>query len=294
MLSAKISVLKKLPSPIAKIIKRLLVYPRYWHSKSAARASFKQYGADYRHPLLFVAGMPKSGTTWLEKMISSYPGYEEVLIPSANFYELKTGEGHLYDLPDNAFSRLQDCLVLTKMHCHGTAQNVKVLAQGEIPYVVLYRDPRDVAVSYYFYVRNTPWHGDYKALKDCSVKEGVRYFIHKRLLEFTHWMRSWRENRTPGSSLMISYEEMLRDSAGVIRRVFQLFDLPADDVRIEKIVADNSFKSLVAVDSGKTAFFRKGQSGDWVNHFDDSLKSEFNSVDSKILVEFGYENNDQW
>jgi hypothetical protein len=294
MLNANISVLKKLPPPVAKMAKRLLVYPRYWHCKSAAHAAFTQHGADYRHSILFIAGMPKSGTTWLEKMMSSYPGYEELLMPGANFYELKTGEGHLYDLPDNAFSKLQDCLVLTKMHCHGSTQNVKVLTGAEIPYVILYRDPRDVAVSHYYYVRNTPWHGDYEALKDCNVQEGIRYFIHKRLPEFAHWMRSWRDNRKPEHSLMISYEEMLRDTADVLRRVFQLFALEADEQRIEHIVSMNSFKSLEASDQGKTAFFRKGQAGDWVNHFDDALKVEFNTVDSKILVEFGYEKNDQW
>jgi hypothetical protein len=70
--------------------------------------------------------------------------------------------------------------------------------------------------------------------------------------------------------------------------------LETDEQRIEHIVSMNSFKSLEASDQGKTAFFRKGQAGDWVNHFDDALKVEFNTVDSKILVEFDYEKNDQW
>lgn len=294
MLSEKIKYLKMLPAPIAKLAKRLLVYPRYWQCRYVAKKSFQSYGENYEHPILFIAGMPKSGTTWLEKMMSSYPGYEELLLPGANFYELRTGEGHLYDLPDNAFGGLNERLVLTKMHCHGSEQNVGVLKDAGIPYVVLYRDPRDVAVSHYFYVRNTPWHGDYQALKDCDVQEGIRYFIRKRLPEFAHWMRSWRDNRDVGNSLMISYEEMLEDTADVIRKVFQLFALEADESRITQIVDENSFKSLEASDQGKTAFFRKGQSGDWINHFDESLRQEFKRVDAEILIEFGYEINDQW
>ena len=260
----------------------------------SAQKSFQEYGASYQHPILFIAGMPKSGTTWLEKMMSSYPGYEELLIPGANFYELRTGEGHLYDLPVNAFDGLQDCLVLTKMHCHGSKQNVQVLADAKIPYVILYRDPRDVAVSHYFYVRNTPWHGDYAVLKDCDIHQGIEFFISKRLPEFAHWMRSWRDTRAPENSVMVSYEEMLEDTAAVLRQVFELFSLEADDVRLKEIVDQNSFKNLEASDQGKTSFFRKGKSGDWVNHFDENLKQQFKSVDSDLLVEFGYEQNDQW
>jgi hypothetical protein len=93
---------------------------------------------------------------------------------------------------------------------------------------------------------------------------------------------------------MVSYEEMLEDAAGVLREVFNLFDLKADDERIRQIVADNSFKSLEAKDQGQTAFFRKGQSGDWGNHFNDELKEAFKLVDSGILIEFGYEVDALW
>lgn len=294
MLNRHIALLKRLPPPIAKFAKWLLVYPRFWKCRSAARKSYQLHHADYQHTILFIAGMPKSGTTWLEKMMSTYPGYEEILLPGANFYELRTGEGHLYDLPDNAFDSLQDCLVLTKMHCHGSEQNVKVLADAKIPYVVLYRDPRDVAVSHYFYVRNTPWHGDYAVLKDCDIHQGIEFFITKRLPEFAHWMRSWRDARDSTNSVMVSYEQMLEDTAGVLREVFQLFALDADESRLLEIVNQNSFKNLEAGDKGKTSFFRKGKSGDWVNHFDEELKRQFKLVDADILVEFGYEQDDQW
>lgn len=294
MLNTNISLLKKLPPPVGRLAKRLLVYPRYWRCKSVARASFKQYGADYQHPLLFIAGMPKSGTTWLEKMISSYPGYEELLIPGVSFYELKTGEGHLYDLPENAFSKLQDCLVLTKMHCHGSRQNVEVLQAAAIPYVILYRDLRDVSVSHYFYVLNTPWHGDYPYLKNRNVQQGIAYFIEKRLPEFAHWMRSWRDNRVPQASVMFSYEEMLEDSARVVSGVLDLYELEYTPKLVDEMIERNSFRRLKGDHPQGRSFFRSGKAGDWLNHYNEDLKKMFKAVDNQILLEFGYEDDDQW
>lgn len=294
MLNEQIKYLKRLPPPVGKFAKRMLVYPRYWSCRARAARSYKLYREVYEHPILFIAGMPKSGTTWLEKMMSSYPGYEEILLPGANFYELRTGKGHLYDLPNNAFKSLSDCLILTKMHCHGSEQNVRVLREAKIPYAILCRDPRDVAVSHYYYVLNTPWHGDYRALKDCDVQAGIRYFISKRLPEFAHWMRSWRDNRNKQQSLMTSYEAMLEDTEAVVHEIFQLFGLDADEKKVRQIVDSNSFKNLEVKDRGKTAFFRKGMSGDWVNHFTPELCREFRKVDGQILIEFGYERDGQW
>lgn len=294
MLSSQILFLKRLPPPIAKLVKWLLVYPRYWKCRVQAGIFYRLYRDKYKHPILFIAGMPKSGTTWLEKMISSYPGYCELLMPSASFHELRTGNGHIFDLPSNAFAKLKNCLVLTKMHCHGSAHNIEILRVSKVPYVVLYRDLRDVAVSYYFYVLNTPWHADYKALKGTNVQEGIRYFIQNRLPEFSLWMRSWRDNRDVEQSLMVSYEEMLDDTSCVIRKIFTLFGLEVDEQCIQKIVMGNSFKSLESKDHGKTAFFRKGKSGDWVNYFTPELRREFCEADADILIEFGYEVDEKW
>jgi len=29
----------------------------------------------YKHPIIFIAGLPKSGTTWLRTMLANLPGY---------------------------------------------------------------------------------------------------------------------------------------------------------------------------------------------------------------------------
>lgn len=294
MLNKGVYFLKLLPSPMAIFAKKVLVYPRYWNCLLKARKSYRELGHKYNQNVLFIAGMPKSGTTWLEKMLSSYPGYKEVLMPEASFAELREGQGHLFELPQSCFERFNEALVLTKMHCHGAEKNVQELDQASIPYVVLYRDPRDVSVSHYHYVMSTPWHGDYKYLKDLPLEEGIRYFINKRLPEFALWMRSWRDNRNDATSLMISYEELLNDTESVLKRILHLFELEASDSEIRTFVEQNSFKRMSEGNLKRSGFFRKGQAGDWVNHYTDSLKQCFKDVEPDLLIEFGYEQDRSW
>lgn len=283
--------MQKMPRPLGMACKWAMVYPRFWSQLKKARRGYKEYGETYAHPVLFIAGLPKSGTTWLERMVASVPGYSEVLLPSASFAELRGQAGHLYELPKDAFQRMSEALVLAKMHCPGSIGNVGVLEAASIPYVILYRDPRDVAVSYIHYVQNTPWHQDYPKVCRLELHDALRFFLIHRLPQFATWMRSWRDNRDQGCSLMLSYEEMLSDPKAALRRVFFLFRLEKGTVSVDEIVEAHRFENKQA-DGG--SFLRKGISGDWKNYFDEELQEEFIRRAGTLLEEFGYEKDGVW
>ncbi len=287
-----------LPPSAAREAKRVAVWPRYWAQRAACRRGFREYGSRYPHPVLFVAGLPKSGTTWLEKMLSSFPGFHELLIPEVASHELRTGGSHDFELPDDMFERFRGMLVLTKMHAHGSAHNAGVLKRAGVPYVVLYRDLRDVAVSNYFYVRNTPWHPEYPLYAPLPLQEGLRVFSERTLPAYAAWVRSWRDNRDPEASLMLRYEDMLADARGSLTRIAALFGLDDSLETIGGIVEAHSFERMSGgrergQDDAK-AFVRKGVAGDWRNHFDDALRRTYKSTIGEFLVEFGYEAGLDW
>jgi hypothetical protein len=285
-------------SPIARVLKRIGVYPRYFLQKWGCRRGFERLGACYPEKVLFIAGLPKSGTTWLKKMLTSYPGFHELLIPDVASYELATGGSHDYDLPSDVFSRFENMLVVTKMHVHGSAHNVRLLHEAGVKYVVLYRDLRDVAVSHYFYVRQTPWHPEHPIYKDISVEEGLATFADRLLLPFVDWVRSWHQNRDPEMSLELRYEEMLDDTIGVMTLVAAHFDLDSSPETVNEIVEAHSFKSLSGGrdrgEESKSSFFRKGQLGDWKNHFTPELAKCYKELIGDFLIEFDYEQDYDW
>lgn len=286
------------PSLLARAVKRVAIYPRYMIQASACHNGFRQFGSLYPQKVLFIAGLPKSGTTWLKKMITSYPGFHELLIPDVTPYELATGGSHDYDLPPDMFSRFENMLVVTKMHVHGSHHNVEVLRSAGVKYVVLYRDLRDVAVSHYFYVRKTPLHPEYPLYSKLSLAEGLATFAERTLLAFADWVRSWHENRDPEMSIEIRYEQMLSDTVGVMTRIAEHFQLDSSPETINKIVGAHSFQRLSGgrnrgeMDSG--SFFRKGVAGDWENHFTPELKETYKKLIGDFLIEFGYEQDYLW
>ena len=283
---------RRLPPPVARVLKRGGVYPRYWAQCRAARAGYRLYGDRYPHPVLFIAGLPKSGTTWLKKMVASYPGYTEVLIPEVTRWEMDRGGSHDFDLPRGALQRFHDMLVVTKMHVHGSPRNVEELHDSDTPYVVLYRDLRDVAVSHYYYVRQTPWHPEHPTYARLSLDEGLDHFRRTLLDPFAEWVRSWRANHDPARGLVLRYEDLLADTPGALRRVAERFGLPADAGTIERIVEEHSFSRLSGGrrpgEEGTDSFFRKGVAGDWRSSFSPRMTQLYAERIGPLMQELGY------
>jgi hypothetical protein len=283
---------------MAQKAKRWISGPRFWRQVRAARRNYRRRDVPHEHPLLFVAGLPKSGTSWLESMLASYPGYEVVMPPRAIAYEQAHEGSHDFDLPEDTFTQLQEALAVLKLHVHGSTHNVRLLQEAEIPYVVLYRDLRDVAVSHSFYVRRTPWHPEYEDYRDLDVEAALRHFGRTLLPEFVDWMYTWRENRDPKQSIEVRYEDLLKNTSREFGRVASHFALDTSSSTIERIVEEHRFENMSdgrsRGEQSDDSFVRKGVSGDWKNHFTPHLKDLYREKAGKALVEFGYETDLVW
>jgi hypothetical protein len=234
----------------------------------------------------------------MESMLASYPGYREITIPEPIEYEVETGGSHDFDLPSDLFARLEDMLGVLKLHVHGSAHNAQILREANVPYLIMYRDLRDVAVSHVFYVKRTPWHPEHPDYRELSIEDGLRHFGNTLLPEFVEWIRSWHTNRNSEKSLVLRYEDLLADTTSTFREVARLFDLPDDPDTIESIVEAHRFKNLSGGrgrgEDADDSFFRKGVSGDWKNHFTPDLKRLYKEKAGQLLIDVGYETHRDW
>lgn len=292
MLSTQVQHLRRLPPPVGRLAKRALVYPRYWRQVARCKQAYRDYGERYPKPILFVAGLPKSGSTWLERMLASYPGWNELLIPEVARFEMRSGGSHHYPLPADTFTRFAQMLVLTKMHVPGTPHNVALLRASAVPYVVLFRDLRDVAVSHYHYVRNTPWHPEYRAYAALDLDGGLHHFARTLLPAYVDWIRTWRANRDPELSLEVRYESMLEDPHAHLSAILDLFGLPADAQRVAEIVEAQSFKRLSGGrergEANTKSFFRSGKAGGWREVFTPAHTAAFQEHAGALFEKLGY------
>lgn len=287
-----------LPPLFCRAAKRVVVYPRCAIQRHKCQRGFKKYGETYRQKVLFIAGLPKSGTTWLENMLSSFQGFGNLLIPDVAKFELATGGSHNYDLPRDMFSRFKNMLVVTKMHVPGSEHNVEVLRKAGVKYVIMYRDLRDVAVSHYYYVKQTPWHPVYPFYRKFNLEQALKYFADNALNDFAGWIRLWDKNRDIRMSIVITYEQLLTDTFAAVTKVAKHFELDSSSATISKIVKANTFEKLSGGRRrGKTnskSFFRSGTSGNWKKHFAPELKNLYKEKIGDFLIDYGYEKDKSW
>lgn len=283
--------LRNLNPFIARELKKVLVYPRYYRSLWLGRLYYKKYKDLYKQNILFVAGLPKSGTTWVENMLSSYPGFVSIMPFQVTGHEMEYKSSCEYDFPKEIFKPLSKGFYVMKMHSHGSKHNIHLLKENNIHYCVIYRDLRDAAVSHYFYVHSTPWHPEYPDYKNLDVRQGLIHFHKTRLEEWSRWIESWRENRDRKQSIEITYEEMLNDSFNTFRKVVSFFGLNDSEKQVKSIIERNKFKKLKAKED---RFFRKGISGDWKNYFDKETRNLYKEKISHLLIKLGYEKDHNW
>lgn len=280
-----------LSPPLARRAKIAAAGMRHRLHRRACRRGWVDHGHRYPHHLLFVAGLPKAGTTWVERMLASVPGYGSLLIPEVNRHELRHGSSHDFELPSNFTSRFDRMLVVTKMHVHGSIHNCRVLRAGGVPYAIVHRDLRDVAVSHVHYVRSTPWHPEHSTYAALDVMEGLRHFGETLLAEYAEWVRSWHRNRDPASSTIVSYEEMLEDASAALSRIVKVFELPLDADDVDTIVEAHSFGRMSGGrrpgEEQARAFVRSGTTGGWRRHFTTELEIRYRETLGDFPTDLG-------
>ena len=284
-----------IPRGFAKSLRKQLIYPRYLLQLMASWNGFQVYGERYPNNILFIVGIPKSGTTWLEEMLATYPGFQSVMIPEMLKYEMSEGGSHNFELPKYIFDRFNKKLVVLKTHSHGSTHNTSLLRNYDIRYVIMYRDLRDVAISYIHFVKQRPWHPEFSEYFHLSIQDGIKMFGEMKLHQYVHWIESWHNNRDPNISIVIRYEELISNPIKTFELVATHYGIEHTKEEISAIVKSYRFSSgPIKEDQRRQVHFRKGISGDWKNYFTPELKNLYKEKIGKFLIEFNYEKDFSW
>ena len=242
-------------------------------------------------PIYWVAEFPKSGGTWLARMVGDY-----LQIPFPQFSRLPLAVSCVVQEFGPYDSRLRRVLHV-------------------------YRDGRDVLTSLYFDRLRIARHSErpgkariartYEKLLGKGYDPGdiVRHLPRFIEYEFAHpgrgaplnWrdhIDSWAAGRETGHVAYLSYEELRQDCAATLgRAIRQHTGEPIDDWRIELTVEKFSMKRQTGREPGEadpSDHIRKGISGDWRNHFSREAAEIFDRLAGDTLVGLGYEDDRRW
>uniref|UniRef100_A0A4W4ELU1 Sulfotransferase n=1 Tax=Electrophorus electricus TaxID=8005 RepID=A0A4W4ELU1_ELEEL len=152
--------------------------------------------------------------------------------------------------------------------------------------LVVFRNPKDTAVSYYHFSNGNPilaaaesWDKYCADFINGDVPWGS-YFDHAL---------AWEKHIDDCNMMIITYEDLKEDLRGGIRKVAEFFGFDLTNTRIATIAEDSTFSVMKkgSKDShGKMGhvLFRKGEIGDWRNHFSQAQSEQMDAAFEKHLA----------
>jgi hypothetical protein len=223
---------------------------------------------------VFLCTYPKSGTTWLGYMIAQFLKQDP-----AEQLDLKTFNRYVPDVNFNYTKRgslreYSDFLDPRFFLCHATYD-------PNLPRVVyVLRDPRDVMLSY--------WH--YKKFLSKDFAQSLAEYLQSG----NHWpcewdqhVSSWLLPQNHPNLLVVRYEAMQIDAAGVLRQVLEFAGVDCHQDKLLAAVEASRFNRMRSAEEqfgvhGKAGdpgerFVRKGKSGSW--------RQEMSECEIQILQE---------
>ncbi|CAF2840133.1 unnamed protein product [Rotaria sp. Silwood2] len=184
---------------------------------------------------IFLVVYPKSGTTWMQVILYALMNDGEAFDNNMAEYFARTpflelvGEKGMKNMH-------RPCVIKSHLpfHCVPYHENAK--------YICVVRNPKDVCVSYYYFLlklmdiqqEQTSFDNFFEAFINGNVYFG-NYFEH---------LRSVWQHKNDTNVFLTSYEEMTRDLPSVIRKVAQFMNIELNDKLLEHIATYSSFSYM--------------------------------------------------
>lgn len=242
--------------------------------------------------MIFAFGARRSGTWWLQRILSAHP--EVTAVPSETYlFELgirpllerfhhgaKSSQtvAEMYADRDVVLDAARDfCDRVLAPYLEpgarylserspGHAKSVDVIAAvyPDARLINIVRDGRDVARS----LVARDWGPD-------SVAEAAR--------EWRDSILDARSHAPAGKYLEVGYESLLNDLEGGVRRIYDWLELPHDDAVVEATLA------VARKPANEDPKDPRIQSGKWRDHFTDADVEAFEAEAGELMEELGYE-----
>lgn len=267
------------------------------------RISRKLSGPDdyAANPPVLANSFPKSGTHLLDQIVEALPNRRNY----GAFISSMTSSYQFRRLTTSECSQALQAVApgeVVRAHVFFDEMVQQVLVERRFVHYFIYRDLRDVVLSEAHYYRSmNRWHRLHPVFRDApSIADAVMlaikgiddpngriYFpdVGARFRHYEPWVRS-------PDVLSVRFEDLVSERRdGVVRSMSEFFlercGSTGDGEQLARAAIAN-------ITPEKSHTFRKGKRGGWRDAFTDEHRAALKQVAGSILIEHGYEADENW
>jgi len=178
---------------------------------------------------------------------------------------------------------------------------VQALTRPGMASVFVYRDPRDMIVSHVFYATEMfPDHGMHRYYTEnlSTMEERINAAIGGvtesgfELKSVRARYDAYKDWLAQSEILCIRFEDLRLDQDNTFNRILDFLEEKGFQTKITRQHAVEILGEVITPQ--KSGTFRKGKPGIWREHFTQKNVDFFKQSTGDLLVELGYEQNDDW
>ncbi|XP_018412867.1 PREDICTED: sulfotransferase 6B1-like [Nanorana parkeri] len=254
-----------------------ILYPSLLCSEATFQAMEK---LDAREDDVLIVTYPKCGTNWTIKILHEMLFEIHNKEPTLDQAMLEFGKPEKYEyLNQQPSPRV--------MSSHITYENIpKTFFEKKTKMLIILRNPKDTAVSYYHFSNNNPVLPSYESW-DLFFKDYITgNVIYGSYFDFT---LQWEKHIDDGNILVLTFEDMKADLPKELKKICDFYGLALTDEQIKLVQEKTTFSSMKQ-NSTKShgnlgnVFFRKGEVGDWKSLFTEEQSKEVDAQFEKYLA----------
>jgi hypothetical protein len=271
-----------------------------WRGRRAQAAIHYGWGNLCAAPAIFGNAMPKSGSHLLTQVLHGLIGIAPCVDPG--FPPVNRDEANR-PLPEKkVFNSLYHMLPgdIRYGYIHAREPYLTLLGTPGRATVFVYRDPRDMLVSHVFYATDLNaahgMHAYYQRLGSMEARlnaaiEGVvepgfeLASVRQRYEAYLGWLDQ-------SEILCLRFEDLILEREVALARLLGFLEVRGLDLRVRRDQAIELLATGIA--PRKSGTFRKGQPGEWREHFTSGNITRFKAVAGDLLARLGYETGEDW
>ncbi len=260
-------------------------------------------------PIVFGNAMPKSGSHLLTQILEGLMELGPFVDPG--FPPVNRSEANRPLSDDQILKNIERMRPgdIRYGYIHAKEPYLSLFQNSKRATIFIYRDPRDMLVSHVFYATDMyPGHGMHKYYTEklTTIEERLSAAIEGvtepgyELASVKQRYESYQDWLTQPQILSVKFEDLILDRERALGRILDYlsaFNPSTSSGQTLQISTDRDYAISVLANNiapRKSGTFRKGQPGNWREHFTPANKRLFNAVAGDLLVRLGYEEDSDW